>query len=183
MRFVINEAGNRIVIATAEETHALRPAIRAAFRRWRANEADIEDLCQEVEIITWRAIEERRLHEPLANRPQDALWQWSYAAAWNLWRNHCRRRWIRCEVLTADVPEVEASALLSQLEARDTLRMIATKPHVAGLLLASLEGDRGTMPRSTFWHHVAQARRWVREMEAEPKQPLPATPKHRKKKR
>ncbi len=72
MRFVINDAGNRIVDATPEETHALLPALRAAFRRWRANEADIEDLCQQVESVMWQALSEGRVHEPDASRPEDA---------------------------------------------------------------------------------------------------------------
>jgi DNA-directed RNA polymerase specialized sigma24 family protein len=182
MRFVINPAGNRIVDATPEETHALRPALRASFRRWRANEADIDDICQNVEIITWQALSEGRVHVPDETRPADALWQWMYGVAWNQWRNHSRRRWLRCEVSTNEVPDVASQSPVPRLEARDTLRRIATDPQAADLLLASLTGERSTTPKSTFWHRVGQARKWAREVDAgKIRMPDPPTPKHRKK--
>lgn len=187
MRVVINSAGDRIVDATAEETHALRPAIRAAFCRWRASEADIEDLCQQVELITWQTLSEGRVHVPPFTRPDDALWQWMYAVAWNLWRNHCRRRWLRYEVLTDELPDVASYSPMPQLEARSVLRRISMNPRAAGLLLASIDGQRGATPRSTLWHRVAEARKWARDIEAgpcrKPQMPEPAMAKHQKKKR
>ena len=187
MRAVINAAGNRIVDATPEETHALRPAIRAAFHRWRASEADIEDFCQHVEIITWHALSEGRVPVPPLTRPDDALWQWMYGVAWNLWRNHCRRNWLRHEVLTNELPDIPSCSPIRQLEARNVLRRILMDSQAADLLLASIDGQRDTMPRSTFWRRVAEARKWVREIDAgrcrKPRMPVPAIAKHQKKKR
>jgi len=193
MKYIINPAGNRILIATPEEVHVLRPSIVAAFRK-RSNipAGDIEDFCQEVEITTWRAIQEQRIVGNEFARPVDALLGFMLTVAWNLWRNHSRKRSVWRELLADDeMPDMVGPDPDGRFETRGTLLRLTGREDIAQVLLASLNGSRPErregIPRATYWHRVAQARSWARDVDAgrwyEPRQPTPPTPKHRKKKR
>lgn len=191
MKYHVNHAGNRIVDATPKELLALMPSVAAAFRRWRANEADIEDHCQQVAIVTWQALNEGRIVcEPLTS-PEDALMQFMHAVAWNVQRNHSRRHWTWREILVPEVPDVESPHPDKRLETRDVLRQISMRPGIARVLLVALRHEhperRVGLPKSTFWTRVGEARRWARDVASghwkEPRQPTPPTPKHRKGKR
>lgn len=191
MKYRINPAGNRIVDATPEETHALRPAIAAAFRRWRANEVDIPDFCQDVEIIAWRAIAEQRVPGDGFKRPADALLDFMFAVAWNLWRNHSRKPSTRYEALVDETPDMVGPDPHGQHDAKETLIRIAMRPDIARVLIDAITvpaaercSDR---PKSSYGYHLTQARKLARRIDAghwiEPRQPTPPTPRHRKKKR
>jgi DNA-directed RNA polymerase specialized sigma24 family protein len=190
MRYRINPAGNRIVEATPEETRALRPAIAATFRRWRANEDDIEDFCQDVEIVAWQAITEQRVPGDGFKRPVDALLDFMIAVGWNLWRNHSRKHSVRNEALVEQVPDVPGPFPDGRFAAREALIRLSMRPDIARILLTSLNISRSArqanMPKSTFWSHVTQARkqaRYIAEHSLEPRQPTPPTPWKRKGKR
>lgn len=191
MKYRINLAGNRIVDATPEEIYALMPCVEAAFRRWRANEADIEDGCQQVAIVTWQAVAEGRVVGERLTTPEDALMQFMHAVAWNIQRNHTRRHWTWREVLHDELPDVGSEHPDHRLESRDVLRRISMHSDVARILLVVLDGPyperREGLPKSTFWSRVHEARRWVRDVDAghwqAPKQPIPPTPWKRKGKR
>jgi hypothetical protein len=191
MRYIRNPAGNRIVVATPEETHALRPAIRASYRRWKAPDASIDDFCQEVEIVTWRGIVEQRIPGDRFQHPEDALLNFMFMVAWNVYRNHTRRRSTRNEVFVDEMPDMAGPDPEGRFETRETLLRLTRREDIAQVLLASLNGSRPELregiPRATFWHRVAQARSAARDIDAgkwrEPKQATPPTPKHRKKKR
>ena len=191
MRFIKNQAGNRIVEATPEETRALRPCVAAAFRRWRARDVDIPDFCQQVELTTWIAVTEQRVPGEGFKRPVDALLDFMFAVSWNLWRNHSRLLWRHGEVLHDEVPDVASPSPDARLEARDALQRIAKHEDVALVLIGMLEGprseQRGNLPKSTFHTRSMQARKWARDVASghwkEPPQPTPPTPWKRKGKR
>lgn len=193
MKYIVNHAGNRIVEATPEEVHTLRPSIVAAFRK-RSNvpAADIEDFCQEVEITTWRAIQEQRIVGNEFARPVDALLGFMLTVAWNLWRNHSRKRSVWRELLADDeMPDMVGPAPDVRFETRETLLRLTAREDITGILLEAVnfpaaERYRGA-PKSSYGYHLTQARSWARDVDAgkwrEPKQTTPPTPKHRKKKR
>lgn len=188
MQYRLNHNGDRIVDASPEETHALRPAIRACFRRWRAFDADIEDFCQHVELVTWQAIVDGRIRGDGFARPVDALLDFMFAVAWNQWRNHSRKRSVWREVLHDELPDVASPSPDARIEARDVLQRISMRPDVARVLLAAVNGPyperREGLPKSTFWSRREQALKWARDaVEGAPNMPDPPTPKHRKKKR
>lgn len=190
MRFRINPAGNRIVDATPEEIHALRPGIRAALRRWRVPQGDIEDFAQDVEIITWQAIQEQRVPGDGFERPEDALLDFMFAAAWNLWRNHWRRRSTQSEILHDEMPDMASPSPDARLEARQALQRISMRPEIARVLLDSVNVSASEryahVAKSTYGYHLTNARKWAREVDAgrwrEPAQ-APHKPRKRTKKR
>jgi DNA-directed RNA polymerase specialized sigma24 family protein len=194
MRYIINPAGNRIVDAIPKDIRALRPSI-AMNMRWRhISEADVEDFCQEVEIITWQAVVDRRIIGNRFARPVDALLHFMLAVAHNLWRNHRRKRWVWREVLATDendVSDIVGPDPQGQLDARETLLRLTTHEDVARFLL-----DAATLPTAerygdltpgTHGRRLLKARSWARDVDAgkwkEPRQPTQPTPWHRKKKR
>jgi len=130
MRYRINEAGNPMVVATAEELHALRPVICACFRR-RANNGDVDDFAQDVEIIVWQALNEGRV-------PGHRL---IFSVSWNVWRNHYRKRSTRCEVLHDELPDVAGPSPECRIDARETLRRIAMREDIARVLLGSVNAS------------------------------------------
>lgn len=192
MRYRINPAGNRIVDATPEETHVLRPRIRAVFRRWRVPPGDIEDFAQDVEIVTWQAIHEQRVPGGGFKRPEDALVDFMFAVAWNLWRNHSRRRSTRSEILHDETPDMASPSPNARLEAREALQRISKRPDIARILLDAVKEVPLTKraegaPKSTYGYHLTNARKWARDVEAgrwrKPTQPEPNKPWKRKGKR
>lgn len=191
MRYRINEAGNPMVVATPADVHALRSAICAAFRRWRANEGDIEDFAQDVEIVVWQALDEQRVPGHRLMKPRDALLDFIFSVSWNVWRNHSRKRSTRSEVMHDEMPDVAGSDPDGRFDARETLRRIVAHVDIARVLLDSVnipasERYIGT-PKSTYGYHLTNARKWAREVDAgrwqAPTQPVPITPWKRKKKR
>jgi hypothetical protein len=191
MKYIRNLAGNRIVVATAEETHALRPAIRASYRRWKAPDGSIDDFCQEVEIIAWRGIVEQRIVGDRFQHPEDALLNFMFMVAWNVWRNHTKRRSTRNEVCVDELPDMAGPSPERRLDARETLLRLTTREDVARVLLDAVNipaTERvGGIPRNTYYSRLTNARRWARDVDAgewrEPSMPDPSTPKTRKKTR
>lgn len=193
MKYIINPAGNRIVVATPEETHALRPRMRSAFRGWRANGGDIEDLCQEVEIIVWRAIAEQRIPGNGFARPRDALLEFMFSVAWNVWRNHSRKRSTRSEVPCPDdeLPDVAGPSPEGRIDARETLLQLTMREDIARVLLDALsvppEVRYANVAKSTYGSRLTKARRWARAVDTghwkAPTMPDPTGWKKRKKKR
>ena len=61
MKSHINAAGNRVVDATPNEIHAMRPAIIAALRRHGCPVNEIEDRAQDIELLIWQAVNEGRV--------------------------------------------------------------------------------------------------------------------------
>jgi DNA-directed RNA polymerase specialized sigma24 family protein len=191
MRYIRNPAGNRIVVATAEETHALRPAIRASYRRWKAPDGSIDDFCQEVEIVAWRGIVEQRIVGDRFQHPEDALLNFMFMVAWNVWRNHTKRRSTRNEVFVDELPDMAGPSPEGRLDARETLLRLAMREDVARVLLDAVNVPAtervAGLPRNTYYSRLTQARSWARDVDAgqwrEPRMPDPSTPKHRKKKR
>ena len=191
MRFHINAAGNRIVDATPQEIHAIRPSIVAALRRYGCPIHEVEDRAQDVEILVWQSVNEGRVWCDRLTSAKSALISFTFQAAWYIWKNYSRRQSAWREVLTDDPPELATSCTEARLEARDALRRIAGQPMVAEILLLSLNGsrseERADMTRTTFWSRVIVARKWAREVDAghwqPPQQPVPTTPWKRKKKR
>jgi len=191
MRYITNPAGNRIVDATPEETRTLRPSIRACFRRWGANGGDIEDFCQDVEVIVWRAISQQRIPGDGFKRPEDALLNYMFMVAWNIWRNHSKRRSTRSEVFVIEMPEMPGPSPEGRIDTRETLLRLTAREDITRVLLDSVnvpaKERHRDVPKSTSWSRLSNARRWARNVEAgkwrEPRQPTLPTPKHRKKKR
>lgn len=191
MRYRTNEAGNPMVVATPVDVRALRPAICACFRRWRAPNGDIDDFAQDVEIIVWQALDEQRVPGHRLMTPRDALLDFMFAVAWNVWRNHYRKRSTRSEVLHDELPDVAGPSPDGRINARETLRKISMRADIARVLFDSVnipasERYVGT-PKSTYAYHLTNARKWAREVDAgrwqPPTQPVPITPWKRKKKR
>lgn len=190
MKYIINHAGNRIVQATSNEVHALRPPIVAAFRK-RSNipVGDIEDFCQEVEIVAWRAITEQRIVGNEFARPVDALLGFMLTVAWNMWRNHSRKRSVWRELLADDeMPDMAGPELDSRFETRETLLRLTEREDITWILLEAVNVPASiryaNVPKSTYSSRLTSARRWARNVEAgKPCMPDPPTPKHRKKKR
>lgn len=191
MKYVINSAGERVVSATPEETRALRPAIRAGFRHWKASDADAEDCIQDVELITWIAIVEKRIPAGRFARPVDALRDFMFAVSWNLWRNLSRKRARRSEVIFDEFADMSGPSPERRLEARETLLRLTAYPKIAALLLDAVNVEPAIRyadtPRSTYSTRLTNARKIARYLDSEryrePKQPAPSTPKLRKKKR
>jgi hypothetical protein len=191
MKYIRNPAGNRIVVATPEETHALRPAIRASYRRWKAPDSMIDDFCQEVEIVTWRGIVDQRIPGDRFQHPEDALLNFMFMVAWNVWRNHTKRRSTRNEVFVDELTDMAGPSPEGRLDARETLLRLTMREDVARVLLdavnvPAIERHRG-MPRNTYYSRLGNARKWARDVDAgqwrEPRMPEPSTPKLRKKRR
>lgn len=191
MRYIRNEAGNRIVVATPEETHALSPAIRACYRRWKAPDGSIDDFCQEVEIIAWRGIVEQRIVGDRFQHPEDALLNFMFMVAWNVWRNHTKRRSTRNEVFVDEMPEMAGPLPEGRLDARETLLRLTMREDVVRVLLdvvnLAFDERKRDVPRGTYYSRLCNARKWARDVDAghwrEPRMPDPSTPKQRKKKR
>lgn len=191
IRSHINAAGNRIVDATPQEIHALRPAIVAALRRYGCPIHEVEDRAQDVEILVWQAVIEGRVWCDRLTSAKSALISFTFQAAWYVWKNYSRRHSTWREILTDDPPELATSCTEARLEARDTFRRIGEQPTLAEILLLSLNGsrseERANMARTTFWSRVIVARKWAREVDAghwqPPRQPVPMTPRKRKKNR
>ena len=192
MRYIVNPAGNRIVVATPTETHALRPSIAACFRSRYVSEGDIEDFCQEVEIVAWQAVQERRIVGNDFVRPVDALLSFMFAIAWNLWRNHRRKRWVWNEAVVDEMPDVSGPDPDGRMDARETLLRLMMHEDIARILIDAASdvpfAERaGDLPRTTYCSRLTNARKWAREVDAgrwqAPRQPTPSTPWKRKKKR
>jgi hypothetical protein len=191
VKYIINAAGNRIVVATPQETRSLRPSIRACFRGWRANDDDIEDFCQEVEIITWKCVQDQRIQGDHFARPVDALLDFMLSVAWNVWRNHSRKRYPRCEVLHEEMPDVAGADPEGRIDARETLLRLTMREDIARILLdvvnVPFAARHRDLPRTTYCKRLVNARKWARDVDAGhwrgPKQPFPPKLKHRKKKR
>jgi len=189
MKYIRNHAGNRIVVATPEETHALRPAIRASYRRWKAPDSMIDDFCQEVEIVTWRCIVDQRIVGDRFQHPEDALLNFMFMVAWNVYRNHTKRRSTRNEVFVDELPDMAGPSPERRLDARDTLLRLTMREDVARVLLDAVNVPAtervAELPRNTYYSRLTQARRWARDVDAgqwrEPKQAMPFTWKQRKK--
>ena len=122
--------GMLVVVATAEEVHAFRPAIRASFRRHKIRARDIDDLCQNVEFVTWRALERGRVRGWRVQDPRDALLAFMFVVARYLAAN-ARRRWhVRWELLCTGresenvLDPWDGRDLVAQLEARELLRRL-----------------------------------------------------------
>jgi DNA-directed RNA polymerase specialized sigma24 family protein len=192
MRYIVNPAGNRIVVATPTETHALRPSIAASFRSRYVSEGDIEDFCQEVEIVAWQAVQEQRIVSNDFVRPVDALLSFMFAIAWNLWRNHRRKRWVWNEAVVDEMPDVAGPDPDGRIDARETLLRLMMREDIARILIDAASdvpfAERvGDLPRTTYFSRLTNARKWAKEVDAGrwrgPKQPTPSTPWKRKKKR
>lgn len=192
MKYITNPAGNRIVDATSKDIRALRPSI-AMNMRWRhISEADVEDFCQEVEIITWQAILDRRIVGNKFARPIDALLHFMLAVAHNLWRNHRRKRSVWREILADDdMPDMVGPDPDRRFEARETLLLLTKHEDVTRILLdvinVPVKERTACIPRNTYYSQLANARKWARDVDdgkwCEPRQPTPPTPKNRKKRR
>lgn len=181
MRYIINAAGNRIVVASPEETHALRPCIVAYLRRHGCPPQWLDDCAQDVELIVWQSIVDRRVQGDRATKPENALLRFVFMTSWYVWKNHSRRRAGWYEILADDPPEMVGPCPMPCLEARDALRRISAEPRTTHALLAALNGAPKDTPRTTQADRVTRARHWAREVVAEPKQPMPFTWKQRKK--
>jgi len=170
MKSHINGAGNRIVDATPQEIHAMRPSIIVALRRHGCPVNDAEDRAQDIEVLVWQAVNDGRVWCDRLTSAKSALISFTFQATWYVWKNYSRRQSTWREILTDDPPEVATSCTEARLEARDTLRCIAEQPMVAEILLLSVSGPwskEGTdLPRTTFWHRVAKARTWAKEVDA-----------------
>lgn len=195
MRFIINPAGNRIVEATPEETHALRPVICAVLRRYGCPEREIDDIAQNVEIITWQAVRDTRIMGHDLEEPRDALVMWMIAVARGVFLNYRTRASTRHEVFPDDPFDVGSGSPVARLEAREFLRKLEAHPKVARLLLNAAaemtlperEEDSGCTP-GTYYVRITAAQRWARKVATtgvwrRPPMPDPPTPKHRKKNR
>jgi hypothetical protein len=191
MKYIINPAGNRIVDATPKETYSLRPSIAACFRSRRVSEGDIEDFCQEVEIVAWKAIEDQRIVGNAFSRPVDALLKFMFAVAWNLWRNHYRKLSVRNEALVDELPEMIGPSPDGRLDARETLLHLSTHPEIIRILLEAVNVPTSlrytNVAKSTHFSRLTYARSVARNIALgryrEPRQPIPPTPKTRKKQR
>lgn len=195
MRFVINHAGNRIVDATPEETHALRPCICAVLRRHGCPSREIDDIAQHVEIVTWQAIQDGRIQGYELVDPEDALIQYMFVVAQHAFMNYKRKASTRYEALQDEPVEWPSRSPVARLEARDLLRRMEERPLVARFLLnvatevpyVARHRDAG-MSDGTYDQRLARSRKWLRSVITsgrwrEPPQPVPPTPWHRKKKR
>lgn len=191
MKYERDQAGNRVVVATPEEVRSFRPSVRACLRRWKARDVDLEDFCQETEIIVWKALTERRINGNRFEKPVNAFLDFLFATAWNLWRNHSRKRATRLEVLSDEIREAIGPDPEGRLDARETLRQIATRGGIAQVLLDAVNltfAERlHDLPHGTYCSKLAKARSWARDVDAgqwrEPKQAARSTWKQRKKSR
>lgn len=194
MRFIANLAGNRIVDASPEETHALRPCICAALRRHGCPEREIEDIAQNVEIVTWQCINEGRVMGYELDEPEDALLRFMFVVAKNMLMNYRQKRSTWREQLQDDPVDAALPSPVARLEARDLLRRIEDRPLIARFLLNVATEvpyvdrcrDAG-MTEGTYEARLRASRTWARKVMAsghwrEPPQPTPATPWKRKKK-
>lgn len=195
MRFIVNHAGNRIVDASPEETHALRPVVCAVLRRYGCPEREIDDLAQNVEIITWQAIGEGRVMGHDLEEPRDALVMWLVAVAHNAFRTWRQRGSTRREVFPDEPFDIPSRSPVARMEARDLLLRIEKNPIVSRLLInAAIEmplperEQDAEMTEGTYYLRITSMRRWARKVARtglwqRPPMPDPPTPKHRKKKR
>jgi len=151
----------------------------------------IDDFCQEVEIVAWRGIVDQRILGDRFQHPEDALLNFMFMVAWNVWRNHTKRRSTRYEVFVDQMPDKIGPSPERRLDARETLLRLMMREEVARVLLDAVnvpaaERYQGT-PKSTYGTQLSNARKWARDVDAghwrEPRMPNPSTPKHRKKKR
>ncbi len=188
MRYRTNQAGVRVVDATPEDIRALRPSIAACLRSRRLSENDIDDFCQEVEIVAWTALVDGRISGGPFARPVDALLRFMMAVAWNLWRNHRRRSSTRSEALVDELPDVPGPSPDGRINARETLLRLTAREDITNLLLDAINVSstgRNNVPRSTFGVRLTNARSVARDIESgryrEPRQPIPPSPRHRKK--
>lgn len=195
MKFFVNLAGNRVVHATPEETHALRPCVCAALRRYGCPEREIDDIAQHVEIVTWQAIRDGRVQGFELIDPEDALIQYMFVVAQHAFMNYRRKASTRYEAFPQEPIDYSSRSPVARLEARDLLRRIEDRPLVARFLLnvatevPYVERYRDAqMGDGTYNARLARSRKWLRSVVTsgrwrEPPQPIPATPWHRKKKR
>jgi len=195
MRFVVNPAGNRIVDATPEETHALRPCVCAALRRHGCPEREIDDITQHVELITWQAITEGRVAGHDLEEPRDALVMWMLRVAQNAFLNYRHKASTWREVMTDEPVEWPSRSPVTRIEARDWLRRIEARPMVERFLLNVATEvpyvercNDARMTEGTYDVRLARSRKWLRDVVTsgrwrEPPQPTPPTPWKRKEKR
>ena len=191
MKYFKDRDGNRVLQATPEETHALRPSIAAYLRRHLIPEQDVDDYCQEVEIVTFQAIRDQRLVVSRFTRPVDALLRFTLATAWNVTRNHTRKLSTRREVLSGELPDIVGPNPEGRLDARETLLRLTSYPRIARILFDAVfiasTVKYVNVPKSTYENRVVKARAKARDIESgrcrEPVQPAPPSPRHRKGKR
>lgn len=195
MKYRTNHNGDPVVDASPEETHALRPVIRAVLRRYGCPEREIDDIAQHVEIVTWQAIGEGRVHGHDLEEPRDALVMWMIGVAHNGFRSWRNRSSTRREILPDEPHDIPSCSPMARLEARDLLLRIADHPSVARLLMNAAEGMTLTereqdadMTSGTYYVRITTAQRWIKRVARtglwqRPPMPDPPTPKTRKKKR
>jgi len=194
-----------IVIATPKEIRALRPAICASLRRYGVYERWVDDLAQDVEIVTWQALGEERVRGGATISPDNALLGFALMVARGLAANHRNRASNRREWLTGDLRHevkegqdpslildpVDPHDLEAQIEARDLISKIVPLT-IAKVLLAAAFGDplnerakNAAVTRCTESSRLTRARRWFRaavesDKWRQPSQPEPPRPRDRK---
>lgn len=152
---------NRFLEASPEDIRSMRPFVRKTFRKLNINAEDAEDLAQNVEIITWQAIDEGLIREHRKISPYWCLRIWMMHTAWRVGLNHKRRFYHRYELrIEADMP-IEQD---ERIHARELLERLLAYPDVLALLIRMAEGGLrrdGAPQRGTYWQGD-QARHWLR---------------------
>lgn len=155
--------GASFLEASPEDIRGMRRYVRATLWRLNVRGDDAEDFCQNVEFITWKALEEGRIRERERQDPFNCLRSWMRETAWRCAMNERARHRNRFELRRDDELPIEQDA---RLDARELLAMLTAYPETLALLILLSEGGMradGATAKGVYLR-AYKARRWLRDV-------------------
>lgn len=177
--------GPGFLMASPEDIRGMLRFVRTTLWNLNIHHDDAEDLAQNVEFITWKALEEKRIRKQPGQKAFNCLRSWMTETARHQGRNYKRRLRHRYEL------RIEADLAIEQdarLDARELLEKLTAYPAVLTLLFLLADGGMrkdGATAKGVYLK-AYKARRWLRDVQEsgvwrEPPKYAKQTPKHRKK--
>lgn len=158
-----SNGGARFVEASPEDIRRMRKYVRAELWNMGLQHDETEDIAQDVEVVTWRALAEGRIREAEGKVAFDCLRTWMAETAWRLGMNYRRLARFKYEVRVEADFGVDPNA---RLDARELLARLRTYPAVLALLvnIAEQKPILSGRSESNAYLHARRTKRWFKRV-------------------